>query len=135
MGYDFFHSDSTRSKIPFRIAERLIVLGATEAIKYMINRSRPYTTYPILIHPYDASEKKLSFPSAHTSLAFNTAAILSIRYQKWYITLPAYLWASCVGYSRLYSGEHYPTDVVAGALAGVGSAYFTNWIDKLINRK
>jgi len=127
---DYFKSDSTRGRIPWHIAEKLFVLVVTEAMKYTINRPRPYTTYPGLVHPYDNSESGLSFPSAHTSLAFNTAATLSIRLHKWYITIPAYLWASGVGYSRLYLGEHYPSDVIAGAILGVGSAYFTDWIDR-----
>ena len=133
--YDYFHSDSTRKRIPFHIAENLVVLGVTEFLKITVNRTRPYITYPTLIHPYDASEKNQSFSSAHTSLAFNTAATLSIRFHKWYITVPAYLWASCVGYSRLYLGEHYPSDVLAGTIVGIGSAYLESWIDKKINSK
>jgi len=102
MAYDYFRSDSSRGMIPAHIAEKLVVVALTEAMKYMVNRQRPYITYPGSVHPYETSETGLSFPSAHTSLSFNTAATLSIRFHKWYITVPAYLWASCVGYSRLY---------------------------------
>jgi len=133
--YDYFHSDSSRGRILPHIAEKLLVLAITEGVKVAVNRTRPYITYPGLIHPYDASETGLSFPSAHTSLAFNTAATVSIRFHKWYITAPAYLWAGCVGYSRLYLGEHYPSDVLAGAAIGVGSAYLARWLDKKIFRK
>src|ERR1019366_6166220 len=121
MAYDYFKSDSTRGRIPWHIAEKLVVLVLTEGMKYAVNRPRPYTTYPGLVYPYDASETGRSFPSAHTSLSFNTAATLSIRFHKWYITVPAYLWATGVGYSRLYMGEHYPSDVLAGAALGIGS--------------
>ncbi|MDE3143017.1 MAG: phosphatase PAP2 family protein [Bacteroidota bacterium] len=137
MVYDYFKSDSTRGMIPQHIGEKLVVLVFTEGFKYLINRPRPYTSYPGLIYPYDNSEKALSFPSGHTSLAFNTAATLSIRFHKWYITAPAYLWASCVGYSRLKLGEHYPTDVLAGAAIGIGSAYLVDWLDRklILNKK
>ena len=74
--------------------------------------------------PY-SSEQSLSFPSGHTSLAFTTATALSLKYPKWYIIAPSYLWASSVGYSRMNLGVHYPSDVVAGALLGAGSAYVT----------
>lgn len=135
MAYDYFKSDSSRGRIPWHIAEKLVVLVLTEAMKYAVNRPRPYTTYPGLVYPYDASETGRSFPSAHTSLSFNTAATLSIRFHKWYITVPAYLWATGVGYSRLYMGEHYPSDVLAGAALGIGSAYLVNWIDRKLYQK
>jgi len=135
MVYDYFKSDSTRGRIPWHIAEKLVVVVLTESMKYAINRQRPYTKYPDLVHPYDNTEAELSFPSAHTSLAFNTAATLSIRFHKWYITVPAYLWASGVGYSRLYLGEHYPSDVLAGAALGIGSAYLVDWIDKKLYKR
>jgi undecaprenyl-diphosphatase len=135
MAYDYFKSDSTRGRIPWHIAEKLVVVAVTEAMKYAINRSRPYVTYPTLVHPYDGNETGLSMPSAHTSLAFNTAATLSIRFHKWYITLPAYVWASGVGYSRLYLGEHYPSDVMVGAALGIASAYFVHWIDLKLYQK
>lgn len=135
MAYDYFKSDSTRGLIIRHIAEKLIVVAVTETVKYIINRPRPYVTYPGLVHPYETSETGLSLPSAHTSLSFNTAATLSIRFHKWYITVPAYLWASSVGYSRLYLGEHYPSDVLAGAAIGVGSAYLVKWLDRKLFQK
>ena len=132
VAYDYFHSDSSRGRILPHIAEKLVVLVVTEGVKIIVNRQRPYITYPTVIHPYETSETGLSFPSAHTSLAFNTAATVSLRFHKWYITVPAYLWAGTVGYSRLYLGEHYPSDVLAGAAIGVGSAYLVRWLDKKI---
>lgn len=136
MAYDYFRSDSSRGMIPQHIGEKLVVVVVTEAVKYLINRPRPYITYAGIVHPYDNSESGLSFPSAHTSITFNTAATLSIRFHKWYITVPAYAWAASVGYSRLYLGEHYPSDVIAGAAIGIGSAYFVAWLDKkLFERK
>ena len=103
-----------------------------EGLKYAVNRERPYQQYPLLIHPYDASEKGQSFPSGHTSEAFAMAASLSIECKKWYVVVPAYTYAAAVGYSRLYLGEHYPTDVLAGAAIGVGSAYLSHWLAKKV---
>jgi len=105
----------------------------TYSLKYAINRQRPYDAYPELIIPYNA-EKSPSFPSGHTSLAFATATALSLKYPKWYIIAPGYFWACSVGYSRMNLGVHYPSDVLGGALLGVGSAYITykvnNWFWK-----
>ena len=77
-----------------------------------------------------------SFPSGHTSFAFCTASSLSICFPRWYVVAPAYAWASAVGYSRLYLGMHYPTDVLAGAIIGAASAWLSHEGNKwLQNRK
>ncbi len=107
-----------------------IAAVATEALKIIINRQRPYQKYPLDIFPYDGSENGHSFPSAHTSLSFATATSLALIYKKWYVTVPAFVWAGCVGYSRLYLGEHYPSDVIAGAVVGTASAYAAHWLNK-----
>lgn len=105
---------------------------ATEGLKIIVNRQRPYQKYPLDVFPYNASESGKSFPSAHTSLSFATATSLSLIYKKWYVTVPAFVWATSVGYSRLYLGEHYPSDVIAGAAVGVAGAYISHWLNKKI---
>ncbi len=102
----------------------------SQTIKYTVNRNRPYTEYPLIITPYDNKETNKSFPSGHTSSAFALAASLSIEFPKWYVAVPAYAYAASVGYSRLYLGEHYPSDVLAGAAVGIGSAYLSHWLGK-----
>lgn len=101
----------------------------TQGLKYAINRERPYEKYPAVIYPYQIDNDP-SFPSGHTSTAFATATTLSIHFKKWYVVVPAYTWAASVGYARMYLGEHYPTDVLAGAIIGTGSAFLSNWITK-----
>ena len=102
----------------------------TQGAKYLINRHRPFIDYDsTLITPYQ-KDTDPSFPSGHTSTAFATAAALSITFHKWYVTVPAYLWATGVGYSRINLGEHYPSDVLVGAAVGIGSAYLCNWLNK-----
>jgi len=96
----------------------------TYSMKHIVNKPRPYVTYPEDIIPY-TSETSNSFPSGHTSLAFTTATALSLKYPKWYVIAPSYLWACSVGYSRMNLGVHYPSDVLAGALLGAGSAFVT----------
>ena len=104
----------------------------TTATKQIIKRKRPFDEYPFIIKR-DAGGS-YSFPSGHTSAAFTTATSLSLLFPKWYVVVPAYLWAGSVGYARLYQGVHYPTDILAGAVIGAGSAWLgwkvQKWMDK-----
>ena len=103
--------------------------GATYILKRIVNRDRPAQTYPLIIQPL-SNEKFHSFPSGHTSNAFCTATSLSLNFRKWYVIVPSYLWATTVGYSRMHMGVHYPTDVMAGAVLGAGSAWVTYQANK-----
>ncbi len=105
--------------------------GATTwLVKKSVERSRPFDKYPDQI---DASynPEDFSFPSGHTSWAFQWATATSLYARKWYVTVPCYLYASSIGFSRMAMGVHYPTDVLAGALLGSGSA----WLSLKINQK
>jgi membrane-associated phospholipid phosphatase len=128
--YGFVSNDATAKH---NAVETFINLGAsvlvTNLIKVTVNRTRPADRYPDEIFVNSPTHNQ-SFPSGHTSLAFATATTLSMQYNKWYVTVPAYAWATSVAYSRMYLGKHYPTDVLAGAAVGIGTAYVGHWFNK-----
>lgn len=114
------------------IGATVLNFGITTALKYSISRERPFVTYPDIINKTGKPITDPSFPSGHTSTAFATATSVSLCYPKWYIIVPAYVYAGTVGYSRMHLGAHYPSDVLMGALIGTGSAYLTHYINKKI---
>lgn len=108
--------------------------GLTYLSKKAVNRDRPFIAYP---QDFSAkmNEASASFPSGHTSVAFQTATSLALYSRKWYVIAPAYAWACGVGYSRMYLGVHYPSDVLAGAVLGVGSAWATYRLHQFLEKK
>jgi membrane-associated phospholipid phosphatase len=105
----------------------------TNILKYSIRRPRPYITYPYIEKATSGGSP--SFPSGHTSDAFAFATSVSIAFPKWYVIVPSYVWAGAVAYSRMDLGVHYPSDVLAGALIGAGSAYLCYMGQKWLSRK
>lgn len=71
-----------------------------------------------------------SFPSGHTSTAFTLALLLAFRLAKtmWTFFFPVV--AFFVGYSRVYLAQHFVTDVFAGALIGIVSAFLSLMVYK-----
>lgn len=106
----------------------------TLVLKRTFQRTRPFDAYPDLIYK-KGTGGSYSMPSGHTSSAFSTATSLSLNFRKWYVVAPAYTYAVAVGYSRMYLGVHYPSDVLAGALLGSGTAYLTWKINKKLQKK
>lgn len=57
-----------------------------------------------------------SFPSSHATLAFALATVLIAKEPRWRGRL--YTLAFLIAFSRIYLGDHYPSDVIAGSILG-----------------
>jgi undecaprenyl-diphosphatase len=64
-----------------------------------------------------------SFPSGHSAAAFAFAA--GVRHVWPAASVPLFLVAGVVAYSRVHTGVHYPGDVVVGSAIGLGAAGLT----------
>lgn len=102
-------------------------------VKNIVQRPRPFVTFTDLqiIIP---TPSEFSFPSGHTSSSFAAAAVF-YRHLPKKLGLPAVILAGLIGFSRLYVGVHYPTDVIAGVLMGILLSYLAEYLVNLFVKK
>ena len=114
-----------------RPRQAILVIATTSAaaifmvlLKNSIGRERPSIVEPI------ETVDGLSFPSGHTLIAavlYPTLGILVAnnlrgRHLKVFVFVTAAVLALLVGFTRVYIGVHYPSDVLGGWLLGVAFA-------------
>lgn len=94
-------------------------LMITETMKYSFRRDRPLES--------DGSgqffKNGVSFPSEHAAAAWSIASVIAHEYPGPMTKLLAYGAAGLVSYSRVRAEQHFPSDVLIGALIGEFSAY------------
>lgn len=122
-----------------------LVVGLTDGVvvnslKHWVNRPRPHQVEEArvvdlvnlkprlmaIFHPPVVKISKpqsgpisgRSFPSGHTADNFAAAAVLALFYRRrgWLY----FLISAAIGYSRIYTGSHWPSDVLASAFLGTG---------------
>jgi membrane protein DedA with SNARE-associated domain/membrane-associated phospholipid phosphatase len=89
-------------------------------LKGLFDRPRPYFEHPLLV------ETSYSFPSGHAMESFVVYgmlayfAVLALRSWEWRVAVVfgAALLVVLIGFSRMYLGVHYFSDVLAGYAAG-----------------
>ncbi|RJG04355.1 phosphatase PAP2 family protein [Noviherbaspirillum sedimenti] len=105
---------------------------ASHLLKWVFDRSRPDLV------PHGAFVTSQSFPSGHAMLSavvFLTLGALLARSQEnvrlkiYFLSIAACL-TVVVGISRIYLGVHWPTDVIAGWVVGIGWALLC-WLTML----
>lgn len=93
-------------------------------MKPLIGRVRPFIeneNINLLISPPSG----YSFPSGHSWSSFTAGTFLLLNNKKW--GLPAFGLAVLIAFSRLYLYVHFPSDVIAGALFGIGTAFLAKF--------
>jgi undecaprenyl-diphosphatase len=126
----YFH----RSRLAALLGITMVGMGALdEALKLAFRRPRPVAFFGPTPNSY-------SFPSGHAfgSVCFYgvLAAILATRVRgtaaKWSVWTVAILLMAMIGFSRIYLGVHYPSDVIAGYCAGAVWVAAVGLLDRIL---
>ena len=116
----------------------LIANGAKELSKLAINRARPYVYFDSEKPEEDLKDGDWnnSFPSGHSTMAFAGAAFSTYTFAKYFpesnwkyaVAAGSYSLAVTTAGLRMASGNHFATDVCAGAVLGTGIGLLVPWI-------
>jgi len=103
----------------------LASLGVASALanlpaKYATRRARPQLTGVPLGRQLARQPTTTSFPSGHSASA--AAFAVGVALEAPLVAAPVAVLAAGVAYGRVYTGVHYPGDVVAGLALGAGAA-------------
>ncbi len=99
--------------------------GIGELIYFLYDRARPFETLPFALNLIDRAPGH-SFPSGHTLFFFALATGVSFYYPKTSILF--FLGTISIALGRISAGVHWPSDVLAGAVLGVATAYLCRFI-------
>ncbi|WP_337034241.1 undecaprenyl-diphosphatase [Paenibacillus illinoisensis] len=105
---------SYRKMVVSAVVSVVLGLGISFIIGHLFYRDRPFVDYTVLkLIPHQANA---SFPSDHSIIVFAVAVQFLIYRRKEGLAWLAL--ASMIAFSRVWTGVHYPLDVVGGAFLG-----------------
>ena len=109
----------------------LIAESVSGGLKVWIERDRPAVADP---DPETLVElpATYTFPSGHATVAFACATVLALAVPR--LAWPLFVLAGLISFSRVYVGVHYPFDVLAGAVLGVGVAIALRMLARALRR-
>jgi membrane-associated phospholipid phosphatase len=102
-----------------------ISYGFGSLIKLVIQRPRPITLlqYVRIVGPFETNS--FSFPSTTTMLVFGFAIPFLLFYDKHHSSITLTILSYLVGFAVIYTGFHFPTDVIGAILFSIFIVVFT----------
>ena len=131
MAVIYFMYDKALAKRMFFITSMSLSLNCIT--KNFVKRPRPFDRGISCVREDTATG--YSFPSGHTQTFATWSNGFSFKLKKHKLLCITVILSILIGFSRMYLGAHYPSDVVAGLIFGLLFAYFGNILyDKIQNK-
>ena len=118
-GYGHFKSDEHARETGLIAAEAMADAVVVETgLKLVFWRERPPLDHGRGLFFQSAAGANSSFPSAHSVVAWSSAAVMADEYPSPWMKAGVYTLATGVSLTRVMGKEHFPTDVLVGSAAG-----------------
>jgi len=118
----------------------ILIAIAVQSLKHLLNLPRPLAYFGESVQLIQVKDVIIrsyhGFPSGHTATGLSVFYLLALVFKNkilsWVLVLPA----SLIAISRIYLGQHFLIDVVAGLVLGlVATSLMVNWTEAIIVRK
>jgi undecaprenyl-diphosphatase len=116
--YWFYHKDQNRKMVVSACIAACLALAINMIIGDIYYRARPFVAHHVIMLISHA--KNASFPSDHAAAAFVIASSIWLWRKR-----DGWIWlilAAGIAVSRVWTGVHYPLDVIAGMVIGTATA-------------
>lgn len=114
--------------LPIVSAGTLSLLVGQILLKNMFMRNRPPISLGAIL--VQGPLPDYSFPSGHAAFVWALAVVLANKEPR--AKYLFYLLAMLISLSRIYLGDHYPSDVVAGSMVGLAVGLFSLWVEQAV---
>ena len=111
----FFFRKNDRKLALLMIIAIVVDFALVTIVKDFVARERPYQVLDV--RQLVSEDDNKSFPSNHVQISFLLSTIVFVFYRRLGIIL--FLISLFIGFSRIYLGVHYPSDVLGGAIIGI----------------
>lgn len=123
--FAFIYKKGWKEWLPILLAVALVILLCDQftstLCKPLFARYRP-THHPLFMEQvqivFGYTGGRYGFMSSHAANTFGFAAFTAMLFRYKPYTIIVFLWAFITGYSRIYLGVHFISDVVCGAIVG-----------------
>lgn len=121
LGAMWLAKNSARPAAKKALFASLFALILNRMIKLFYFKPRPFVGHKVgILIP---SKKDSTFPSKHTLLSFAVSA--TILFKNRFLGRILCLLSALTGFSRIWTGHHYPSDILGSALIGSAVGWFT----------
>lgn len=115
----WFRDFSSKKAVSHSVISVFVSMVMNVLIKLLYFKHRPYQKHHVnyLIR----SKKDSSFPSKHTLLTFAVSTSICLRKRTLGLVMMGLSWLT--GFSRIWTGHHYPSDIIGSAFIGCLISY------------
>ncbi len=127
-GQTFLPADLFKVYIKLLLSAVTFAVIASWTLALIWPHRRPVIEFPGIKQLFKPMETWKSFPSDHTLISFSFVFVTFLLGASWWFSSILFVLALLVGFARIYSGVHYPRDIVGGTGFALFFSLISYWL-------